>query len=867
MKEVYHLPTFILIPALLIPLSYPQINRVYLITFTHLDIGFNWPRDEVGIGYKHCIDHAIELCEKFPDLKWTIETSWQLEEWLKRTKDEGKINKLRELTKQGRIYFCAAPATMHSAVLSPEEACRLFYPTYKLCQQLNLPFPKVAIQDDVPGYTIAYPLILKESGIPYFLTGINSFIGKGADIPLKDRPFLWVGDGGAKVLTWISPSYVEAMDWGLSHFDVGKLDEQEKKIRSQLDKLISDGYPHDSVIVLASILDNLDSAGAQQVLTCVRHWNSQGKKPEVIIANPEEFFSQIEKSKKKDFPVYKGDWSGLWEVVRASLGYRNFLSRWAKEYLPVAETLSSLMEMKYGVPYPWDDLEKGWRALWEYDEHTAGGGVATDYGATLEQVKQGEWESLTTAERAYASASNIIDFILRTFPISQDRPIIFNPLPWEREDVIFFYLPERLKGQELEINDVKSGEVIQFEALDAENILLKLSLPSFGYKLVQINKGKGSLPLLKKQEERFIENEFYRVEVDSNGRIISLYDKEAKKELIEDKEGYIFNGLLRGRSNETYIGAVKKEEGNNCRIFCEKGNLMQRIVIERANSPLSRTEIRLYKGLKRIEIENTLDLKEGEFGGETFILSFPFKIERDKMQIRVDGPFQARKVPDDYLPPQNISSLPANRWIEIREGDGYGVVISARESFLWLAGTPRWAPHQLDKIPILFSVLLNIGEIHELRDSFLRSPYPMPDKFTFHYAITTNSHFDPVFQERFASEFCCPPLYCNRPLPGYPAHKLEDTNAFIKIEPENVRLLTIKRAENGKKNEFVIRLLEKAGKRTEATIKLPVKIREAQLCDLLEREKGIQPLSLNPLKLLLDPHSIATVKIIIESDK
>ena len=143
----------------------------------------------------------------------------------------------------------------------------------------------------------------------------------------------------------------------------------------------------------------------------------------------------------------------------------------------------------------------------------------------------------------------------------------------------------------------------------------------------------------------------------------------------------------------------------------------------------------------------------------------------------------------------------------------------------------------------------------------------MPDKFTFHYAITTNSHFDPVFQERFASEFCCPPLYCNRPLPGYPAHKLDNMNSFIKVGPKNVRLLTIKRAENGKKNEFVIRLLEKAGKRTEATINLPVKIRVAQLCDLLEREKGIQPLSLNPLKLLLDPHSIATVKIIIESDK
>ncbi|MBC7326901.1 hypothetical protein H5T87_02130 [bacterium] len=857
-------PIFLILVLFLSIPAYSKINDIYVITFTHLDIGFNWPKNEVGIGYKHCIDHAIELCKQFPDFKWTIETSWQLGEWLKRTNDKKKLDELKKLILEGRIYLAAAPATFHSGVLSSEEACRLFYPTYKICRKLGIDMPAVAIQNDVPGYTIAYPLIMKESGIKYFLTGINSFIGKGADIPLKDIPFWWEGDGGAKVLTWISPSYIEAMDWGLSHFDAGKLTEQDEKMKKKLEELENLGYRHNAVIVLASILDNLDSTGAAGVLTCIRHWNSQGKKPRIILSNPQEFFSHIEKSiKTETLPRYRGDWSGLWEVVRASLGYGNILSRWAKEYLPVAETLSSIFKMKYRLPYPGEDLEKGWNAIWQYDEHTAGGGVAQDYGATREQVKQGEWESLFVAEEAYASASNILDFALRIMPVSNEKPIIFNPLPWEREEILWFNLPQQFKGNQLIFMDDKTGEQIPSEMVDESTFLLKLKLPSFGYKFLKIEKKEGtSKP--KRSEDLTIENEFYKVYVNPDGIISSIYDKTANRELLNLNGDYRFNELLKGKTSETYIGAVRKaiSGGEKCRIKCEKGELMERIIVEREDCPLAKTEIRLYKGIKRIEIADTLDLKSGRFSnGDSFLLSFPFNIDREKMVLRVDGPLHARLVPDDYLPPQTISTLPANRWIELREGDSYGVVISSRQAYLWLAGKPRWAEHQLDRDPVLFSILLNAPEVEEEPPSFMRSPYPMPDRFQFEYAITTNDSFDPVGQEKFASEFCLPSLYNTRPLPGYQALRAEAEESFISVEPENVRLLTIKRAEYGEENEFVIRLLEKAGKQTIATIGIPAKVKEAALCDLLEREKGDKPLSLEPLRVRIEPYGVVTLKI------
>src|SRR4030042_1801010 len=108
----------------------------------------------------------------------------------------GEIEKLSGLVKSGRIEIGGAFATMHSELMSGESVNRMFDLGLSLAKQLGGEI-RTAIQDDVPGYTWAYPQAMRQHGIKYFLTGINTSFGGEPDLTYKDVPFYWEGADGS----------------------------------------------------------------------------------------------------------------------------------------------------------------------------------------------------------------------------------------------------------------------------------------------------------------------------------------------------------------------------------------------------------------------------------------------------------------------------------------------------------------------------------------------------------------------------------------------------------------------------------------------------------------------------------------------
>ncbi|RLI41471.1 hypothetical protein DRO64_07465, partial [Candidatus Bathyarchaeota archaeon] len=85
-----------------------RIKYVYVIFTSHIDTGFDHPLDEMEEWCKSVIDDAIDKCERYPAFKWTIENTWQLSNWFKRTREKKKIDKLLRLIRKGRIEVGAA---------------------------------------------------------------------------------------------------------------------------------------------------------------------------------------------------------------------------------------------------------------------------------------------------------------------------------------------------------------------------------------------------------------------------------------------------------------------------------------------------------------------------------------------------------------------------------------------------------------------------------------------------------------------------------------------------------------------------------------------------------------------------------------
>src|SRR3954447_14558328 len=245
-----------------------SIKRIMVLPHAHLDIGFTLPPDQVARDYKDSIDEAIRLVRENTDFRWTIESTWMLSEWLRRTSDEKLISELGRYLREGRISLAAAFANMHSGLLGDEEMNRLVYLGEAFRRRFSLPI-EVAFQNDVPGFSWAYPRVFAGSGVKYLITGLNLFIGGGNNFGVRNTPFYWTGPDGSRVLTFFTyDSYVEGHRWNLTR-NV-PFDELEQTVPRRLAWLERNGYPYDAYLLMTSVGDNADPRHAVDVVAKVR---------------------------------------------------------------------------------------------------------------------------------------------------------------------------------------------------------------------------------------------------------------------------------------------------------------------------------------------------------------------------------------------------------------------------------------------------------------------------------------------------------------------------------------------------------------------------------------------------------------------
>ena len=252
--------------------------------------------------------------------------------------------------------------SMHTGVMTSLSLARMLYPSRAFGEEWNVPVTTV-IQNDVPGYTQDLPSILASAGIRYFLTGINTSLGFGGfDLPIGGNPFYWEGPDGQRILTWVSrDSYVEAYSLTLP------------KLRSMIENLEEQGYPYDAVLFI-SAMDNRDaSAALGTLLDVVRVWNGERGEsdPEVYMATPSTFFQYMEERYGEVFPVYSGEWGGLWERNKASAPGSTARFRWVQEHHP-RWALAALLGKDTQKPVrSW----KGFKTSYFFAEHTGAAGA------------------------------------------------------------------------------------------------------------------------------------------------------------------------------------------------------------------------------------------------------------------------------------------------------------------------------------------------------------------------------------------------------------------------------------------------------------------------------------------------------------
>jgi hypothetical protein len=796
--------------------------RIFVAPSSHTDIGYTDIQPKCAETHNRNTDLAAELCAKFPDFKWNLEVAWQAENYLATRKGE-KLDAFLRFAKEGRIGVQALYNNILTGLCSHEEACRLAYFAHSLKTRYGIPF-RSAMISDVPSQEASIPMILANSGIRYFSSGINTTRGPFNQLFGK-CPCWWEGPDGSRVLMMYVGGYAHAGGWGL--------DASVERARSNILGAIKGyegrkDYPYDAIFLHGAVSDNC--LMNPRLADVCKAWNDRYEFPKVILCHNAEFFEHIEKTFGDKLPVVKGSAGTYWEDGAGSSARETALNRLAHENTRNAETLLAIARrIKPDIAYPAEAINSAWRNCLLYDEHTwgAAGSISEPESAgTKAQWKIKSQFALDAGRESGHLCFQALTALASLVKTDERSQVLFNPTNSPR--------PRNVGS-------------------------LVVTVPPCGYSVV-----KPSEPAKWPQQEQAtsIESRFYRVTFDATtGAITSLFDKELKRELVDPKAPYRLNQYLYVSGGE---GTRIVENGPDAKLTIstpEKatlsrldfGELGQRMDVETSSAMTPRivTHVMAWNYFKSVDIMNAVT-KTQTYKKEAVYFAFPFAAE--KPTFRYEVPCGIVNANTGMLPGACLDWFTVQHFVEVEAPD---VAIA------WATpDAPLVCFQDINRGKWQTKLPFTNGHIYAyVMNNYWFTNYlaGQGGDFSFRFSITSRPKSDLVASAQFGWSFTSPHMAAgveanpNGPLTA-------PSGSFIEIAEPNVFLIGAKKAEGS--DALVLRLWEVSGKATTAHVRIPLlKPKKATACNLVEEPQGDLELNDGTIAVPIKASGLATVMI------
>jgi hypothetical protein len=798
------------------------IKQIWVVCHSHLDIGFTRPPDEVARDYKDNIDTAIRLARENGDFRWTIESTWMLEHWLERTGDQALIDELGKLMRVGRISLGGGFANMHSGLMAPEESNRLIYLAQKFRNRFGIE-AAVAYQNDVPGFTWAYPRVLAGSGVKYLVTGLNLFIGGGNNLGVGRDPFYWVGPDGSRVLTWFTyDSYVEGYRWHLR--GERQLEELEASVPRRLAWLEQNGYKYDTYFLMASPGDNASPTGAMRILERIRAWNTKHSELPMKMVTAEEFFAYVTRKYGDSFSAASGDAAGHWETVKLKVPEVASRMRQAANELPAVEMASTLAHLLKGSSFPGYDLAAAWHSLLVFHEHTADAGPGWPGYFSRQDT---DWSNVAHYAAAMTGFSNSEQLFRKALEHLGPGPgtntlLVFNGLSWQRGGLVRVEnVAAELRDGPLTIIDLAAGKPVPYEDVPGTHrqiVFFAHDVPAVGYRMYSIAKGTSAAA----------RGEFsVDVKCDETGKLTSIVDRTSGREFLPRDSARPFGSLFVGRGRRGFqpVDTVPAE------VNSVDGPVQNRLEIARKGSALPLTVVTTYPGEHYADLRFDVDL--GFYSSAPENQQFAIALPLSKgQQMFVDGAGFVIRIPEDLLPGGGAPRYTPVHFTHVQQASDWGVTLANQDSAF--------------VTPDLLFPVANESRMAQTRESgtqklFRTEPRGSPvQSFRFRIAAQPEQAWE---WERMGAEL-------NLPLRAVFTQPASDPPArgFFELNRPEVQLLAFKPAESGG-GRYILRFQEISGREVRG-IKLVTALRfsDATIASTVE-EPHMQSVDLSNFSL------------------
>jgi alpha-mannosidase len=849
---------------------------LFLVPHVHLDVGYTDYQAKVSTIQSRILDEAMDLVTQHPAFRFSTDGEWNLDQFL-HSRTPAEQDRIVEAIRQQKIYIPAQSSNILTGFPTAETLIRSLYPSANFSRVHRTPLNYANITD-VPSYSWSYASILAAAGIPYFLAGSNN---DRAPVLLQghlneNSPFWWEGPDGGKVLMWYSRHYMQMQFlFGLPPL----MPTGEEVLPLFLEMYQRPSYLASAAILFGTQVENTDLFPQQAALA--DEWNALYAYPDIEYSGFHDALANIAEQFGNAIPTVRGDGGPYWEDGIGSDALYAAMERENESRAPSAEklaTIGTLVNPRLAVNR--EELDSMRANMGLFDEHTwtSWNSVSDpDSDEAIEQLRVKDSRATTATDQRNDILRSGMATLADSIAAGVDSLIVFNPLNWKRDGEVTIDLD---KG--MEIADRATKEPISYTVLHERPNFREVEfraadVPPVGYKVYELRAAHTAPPAPQRTTSTTIESPFYRVELDpGSGSIRSIYDKELNRELVDTRSSWRFgqylyvtggdeepNSILQYRtvSPKPELHPHAAKDGRVISVEETPWGWRAELVSSTENTPAIHTEIRVYKGEKKIELIEEID-KKPELKKEAVYFAFPFAIKHPQFQYEIqNGVVDPAK---DMYPGAGHEWFSVQHWISVQQ-DGLSATVMPLDAPLATFGDinrGEWPTEFGQRPGNIFSYVMN---------NYWHTNYRAEQggHFRFRYVITSTTRTDTAALSRMGWEESTSlehdrvssqdkAVDLPRPLNGNEA-------SFLTIDDPDLLLDTWKRAEDG--NGTILRLIDLGGEPRIVTIHAPLlSISKIVATDAVERDqKPIVPEDAHTFKLAVRAHQILTVRMIFQS--
>jgi len=776
-----------------------QSTTALCVGHTHIDCAWKWTLQQTREKVQRSFSTVVELMRRYPSYRFT--SSQPLLYQNLKEEAPGLYEEVKKLVREGRWECEGAMWVEADCNLSSGESLirQIIYGKRFFREEFGVE-SHVLWLPDVFGYSAALPQILRKTGVDWFVT---SKISWNDTNPMPYDTFGWQGIDGTTVNTYFltarnlgelpahRSTYVATTN---PRMMIGTYDRYKPKMLT------------DEVMITYGYGDGGGGPTPEQIEMIERQEKGIPGIPNARTGFVGDFLHRMEeRMANRKIPTWRGElYLEYHRGTYTSIAKNKRNNRKSELLYQNAEALAVTDRLLFGTPFPKADLRRGWEMILtnQFHDIIPGSSIKEVYDQSDKDYATilGIGETITSGAKSRIAAG-----------LDKSRGyVVFNPHAFTADGTV---------------------------CIDGKTALVS-GIPAKGYTTV-------SAPITENHiriEGKTVETDLFRVVFDDAMQLVSIYDKEACREVLA--KGAIGNEIrIYPDHPDKYDNWEWQEYSLDCytaltalsdlQIMDDGARRGIRITRPYKNSTVTQT-VWFYDSIRRIDFDTVADWHEHHLMVKA---AFPVDINADKASYEIQFGTVERPTHKNTSWDSARFEVCAHKYADLSEG-GYGVALlnDCKYGYDIHDGTMQLS-------------LFKCGT----------EPNPEADQGEHRFVYSIYPHVGTLVETDVARAA----YLLNDPLTALPACGSSDTVpasfSLLTLDCDHVMCETVKEAEEG--DDLILRLYEYKNKKDTVKITLGFDAESVEICDMLERNGSPLALDGDTVSLPISGFEIVTLRV------